>query len=766
MTHIVPCQSELSDRFPVASFFVRVPRDRFFEVAFATDPDLFHPGARERRTARNFYTSRAAGLMRAPAGEATYLLPSEQIKRFSGSPRLYYAIATFGSPRGEDPWANVRLDELARAPFLRIARSFSGRALDRSRLMGMAPARDAYGSRAPTLTWGGDLLQARSAGTGDNYDDGYDPSLWQRATTTPATPSRPAPAAPRAHAYGDAPGNDSAPNDDHALWEPYPDAAYGAAESPGGAAENPGRAAENPGMHAEAYGSVLGAAEDDEEPGWADTREEGEAQALAENDVWALAEEDEPDVDDSRETMDDGEPYGTPNASMAPGRYDGWGAGAGNGSGNGYGDGNGWSDDDPAIDPREPEQDEPVAAHGLRAEVDEYEDGEEPDNLPLVDYGTWNENGSWAEGAHDWSQGMAADNEWDAALAADENAGDAETEPQVEDYDIDPGYAGYGGMDGADGSELFLPPQAAASPDQASYGRGPVRPTLAPAPAPVDPPDTVRLDPVGKAHLLYAVSELRGQERPFAACAHDPDHGLRYGLAGFDQRSGALGALLHRCREEDPDGFAEIYGDAWAALLDVTGAPTREARMAPVAGAALHEPAWVERFARAAEHRPFQRAQLKEAAARHVDPMLGTAARLGLFRDRALAALLDRCLVLGNAAGVAEIAEVVCPVKRAAVGAGDLHALDTSLGALGYGTGPMRARLAAFQADRGVGEDGRFGADTQIALVQALREQGHADLTPGAVAAALTTYGSHGRLADADNPYLRDRDYALSAYVG
>ena len=106
-TRITPCRTQVSDRFPVASFVVRVPADRYFELAFATDPALFHATHRHERTVENFHTSRQTGLMRAPAGEATYLVPGGQLRRFAGKQRIYYAIATFSSPRGDDARTSV-----------------------------------------------------------------------------------------------------------------------------------------------------------------------------------------------------------------------------------------------------------------------------------------------------------------------------------------------------------------------------------------------------------------------------------------------------------------------------------------------------------------------------------------------------------------------------------------------------------------------------------------------------------------------------------
>ena len=103
MISITPCRTTVSDRFPIASFVVHVPPDRLFEVACATDPQLFHPEQRERRRPENFVTSAARGLMRAPAGQATYLMPPEDLRRFAGAKRIYYALGAYRGMENEEP---------------------------------------------------------------------------------------------------------------------------------------------------------------------------------------------------------------------------------------------------------------------------------------------------------------------------------------------------------------------------------------------------------------------------------------------------------------------------------------------------------------------------------------------------------------------------------------------------------------------------------------------------------------------------------------
>jgi hypothetical protein len=195
MLSITPVRERISERFPVVSFVVTVPPDRYFEVACATDPRLFRAENKHARRVTNFATSRMAGLLRAPAGQATYIIPPQQLRRFAGAQRLYYAVAAFRGPRNEDPLLTVN-ERLERTPSIQISPDFTGRSLDRGRI-GKADAR--YGSAdGVALGWGGDDVlvaktpPARRIGQADPdlsteiqedpsylYDDGFDAALWE-----------------------------------------------------------------------------------------------------------------------------------------------------------------------------------------------------------------------------------------------------------------------------------------------------------------------------------------------------------------------------------------------------------------------------------------------------------------------------------------------------------------------------------------------------------------------------------------------------------
>src|SRR5688572_32327284 len=140
MLSITPVRERISERFPVASFVVTVPPERSFGVACATAPRLFRADQRHRRTASNFATSRLGGLLRAPAGQATYIIPPSQLRRFAGAQRLYYAVGSYRGARNEDPLLTLSGERLERTPSIQISPDFTGRSLDRGRI-GKADAR-------------------------------------------------------------------------------------------------------------------------------------------------------------------------------------------------------------------------------------------------------------------------------------------------------------------------------------------------------------------------------------------------------------------------------------------------------------------------------------------------------------------------------------------------------------------------------------------------------------------------------------------------
>ena len=189
MESITPARTRISDRFPVASFTVRAPEKRYFEIACATDPTLFHVSQKGKRTPRNFFSSRARGLIRGSREGMTYMMPPDQLQQFAGARRLYYALATYGGPRGEDARFSIHPNALDRTPCITLSADFTGRTLDRARIGRVSTAASRYGSpataSATALRWGGDdaleAMTARQTIANPNaYDDGFDPGLWER----------------------------------------------------------------------------------------------------------------------------------------------------------------------------------------------------------------------------------------------------------------------------------------------------------------------------------------------------------------------------------------------------------------------------------------------------------------------------------------------------------------------------------------------------------------------------------------------------------
>ena len=186
MESITPARTRISDRFPVASFNVFAPDTRYFEIACTTDPSLFHASHKEQRTSRNFFSSASRGLIRTSRQGMTYMVPPTQLQQFAGAKRLYYALATYGSPRGDDARFSIHPEALDRAPCITLSADFTGRTLDRGRV-GRPPGAttDRYGAGASQLRWGGDdALEAAAASrkiaNPNSYDDGFDAGLWER----------------------------------------------------------------------------------------------------------------------------------------------------------------------------------------------------------------------------------------------------------------------------------------------------------------------------------------------------------------------------------------------------------------------------------------------------------------------------------------------------------------------------------------------------------------------------------------------------------
>lgn len=159
MPRIQANRDQVDDRFSVLGFTIRT-ESPLFEVAVATDPALFRADARDRRGRRNFYSSRAQGVLRARRGEAVYLLPQDVLVNFVGQPKLYFGLATYkdGTPQQPDfvqlPQGGnmyVSLSGLSERGLRRSVGAFNGSSY------GQAGA-----GRDPSLEWGGDRSAQRA----------------------------------------------------------------------------------------------------------------------------------------------------------------------------------------------------------------------------------------------------------------------------------------------------------------------------------------------------------------------------------------------------------------------------------------------------------------------------------------------------------------------------------------------------------------------------------------------------------------------------
>jgi hypothetical protein len=613
MESIVACRSQISDRFPVASFAIRLQPSRYYEVACATDPRLFHARFKRERTRANFFSSRERGLLQAPRGDTAFMLPPEQLQRFAGSRRVFYALASYGSPRGDDAHFTVSPTTLDSVPSITLASDFTGRTLDRARI-GHPRSSSEYGGERVELVWGGDQAleaearRAQAEGGEAPYDDGHDPSLWDHGQAVSAAPDGVVdPTSDADRLSADAPvalavaAESGAQCDDAVLDPPAGGQSYGY------------------------YGGSVGQERDDEESG----QSVGGLSAAIEN-----------DANDQEDTA-----YG------------------------GYEDG--------------------AAAHSAM-----YGDGDsdsEDTALALEEMG--------AEDAGD----SAADSLYGSAAApVDEIGTDSpELSGAMEISGRDPGYSF---EEELGESEAFDAVNALA-----------VR-TL-------DIPEKVR--------LLRVIARAESGREGYSAINPDneynnPKHpafhryhiGLSFGFVQFTQRSGLLGKVLTAARSRSlttagkDEQFEALFGPDWQALLDVTNAPTAEARVAPVGGATLWERAWTDRFQRAGRVEYVRAAQNEIAIRECMDPVLSVAAWLGFTTSRALSMLVDRVIHMGMGGGLTWVLASCGPLNAE----GDWRRALAAVGA---------ADLSTFQRTKpALTVDGKFGPRTHAALIGALRALG------------------------------------------
>jgi V8-like Glu-specific endopeptidase len=203
MTRIRANRESIDDRFSVLGFTVNADQP-LYEIALATEPDLFKPEHRARRTAGNFYASPLQGAR--VRNDNVYLVPPSVVARFVGQPRLYFGVATYADTDRAHPVTVRRPDS---GHMYVSLRGLTERGLRRGVRNGQAGNGSSYGTATPVPGWGGDAAPGTSttpaAQTGNGngngttapapYNDGYSDDLWQQppaATTTAPTATPPA----------------------------------------------------------------------------------------------------------------------------------------------------------------------------------------------------------------------------------------------------------------------------------------------------------------------------------------------------------------------------------------------------------------------------------------------------------------------------------------------------------------------------------------------------------------------------------------------
>lgn len=215
MTRIRANREAIDDRFSVLGFTVNADQP-LYEIALATEPELFKPEHRSRRTAGNFYASPLQGAR--PRSDAVFLVPPAVVARFVGQPRLYFGVATYADADRRNPVSVRRPDG---GHMYVSLRGLTERGLRRGARN--AHSGTGYGTPTPVPSWGGDAVtEATAPATATNgngagagataapapYNDGYSDELWRQPTAAATAPAEPvaaaAPTAPAPPASADA----------------------------------------------------------------------------------------------------------------------------------------------------------------------------------------------------------------------------------------------------------------------------------------------------------------------------------------------------------------------------------------------------------------------------------------------------------------------------------------------------------------------------------------------------------------------------------
>jgi Transglycosylase SLT domain len=780
MLRITPCRTKISDRFPIASFIVEVPPQRYFEIACATDPELFRPDHIGRRTPGNFSSSRASGLLRAPAGQATYIVPPDQLRRFAGSQRLYYALGAYGNPSGDDPAFTTAPDAAHAAPCIQLASDFTGRALDRNRLGTKRPADQRYGAvDRSALAWGGDQIgklrsspngAPRRLGTGDAreslpYDDGYDTALWgdnpsDQDETNEYLARRRGEEANRAEAAKRRRDARAAAEADGTLQflpvrgienvsEEFKDRVYEIATDLGIDTNHlmAVMSFETGGTFSPSVRNAAGSGATGLIQFMPST---AKALGTSVEKLAAMTAEDQLDYVRQYFEPSSGKLKNVEDTYMAVL----WPAGIGKGSAHViFRKGDGRYEQNAGLDTN---GDGEVTVGEAAGMVSGILIAAEEKAKPKPSANTKTEG-----------QAMYGNPVLAARLARQPQPRWTGEEP--EGYEDAPDLARrmgrrqaarYGGAAAAFAAEDY-PPAGLPVPDDSSGGAPGDRPPtelaarfydfseddvpeaelpdeVATGLAADDVEDTmIPFDASERLRIVDRVATFESGGDVYSAINADTEFGnaklpgffmkrhvgLSWGFIQFAQAFGGLGKALAACQRRDEAAFQSQFGQNWQDLLSVTNAGSEAQRLALVippgdsAPLELWKPAWTSVFRAAGRHRPFQEAQREVADTEYYEPYTTLLWWLGFSGARAQAMFFDRSIQMGPGAAIKWIVETVGPIKSKAQ-------RDAALAYLGFPDLRSFQATPPFAGASWLVTDGVWGARTHAALIGALRRKG------------------------------------------
>jgi hypothetical protein len=221
---------------------------------------------------------------------------------------------------------------------------------------------------------------------------------------------------------------------------------------------------------------------------------------------------------------------------------------------------------------------------------------------------------------------------------------------------------------------------------------------------------------VAVAHSGDAAYSAVSADAEFSTPGH-PDAGSRhlglgFGLVLFTQESGQLGAVLELWRARTPAGFAEALGPSARSVIEVTGGPDAQSRLAPVDGMPLWADSWLARFRAGGTAAECQAAQNQHAIEAQFRPAMALAVHLGLDTERTLAMVYDSVVARGLGSGLRWVVQTCAPLRTRTQ-------REHALGVLACPS------VADFQTAAGLAPTGTLDALSLAALCAAASREGY-----------------------------------------